>query len=532
MQDVTGALADSKEKKIVLLLCLLAAIRVFVFSAAFPFFNNVDEPAHFDLVLQYSHGRVPRQVENTSKEASIYLALFCSCAFFGPTFGPIPPPPWTQPVEKMQKDLAFNSAGWQMQKNYEDFQPPLYYAIAGFWWDLGKWIGLSGGRLLYWLRFLNILPVAGLVWLGYCLAALIFPRNAFVTLGVPLLLAFMPQTAFYSIGNDVLSPLCFGAVFFCLIKWWSTGQPARRREENGGEANFGAREAPAPFRGNSALKPSAALGAATGLAFAATYLSKTTNLPLLAVALAALAAITWRSAARQRFRETLPALAAFCVCAAPFILSWMIWCKLNFGDLTGSRMNMNYFGWTVKPFNEWWHHPIFSIPGFWTYLRGQFGTFWQGEFAWFHPPAAHPMALPGTDTAWTVLSLALLAAALPIAIRPRAEFAPFQRRAVQLSFVCVLAALGFFALTSIMYDFHNAPNPSHDRPYFHAGRLLLGMLIPFLLLCICGMDRLLCRFGNSTKFVALGLMVSLMFALEIATDWPAFGNAYNWFHLP
>ncbi len=42
------------ERLIIAGLCLAAAIRVFVFSAAFPFFNNVDEVAHFDLVFKYS----------------------------------------------------------------------------------------------------------------------------------------------------------------------------------------------------------------------------------------------------------------------------------------------------------------------------------------------------------------------------------------------------------------------------------------------------------------------------------------------
>ena len=46
-------MAQSKlnERNGVLLLCLFAAIHVFIFSTAFPFFNNVDEEAHFDLVV-------------------------------------------------------------------------------------------------------------------------------------------------------------------------------------------------------------------------------------------------------------------------------------------------------------------------------------------------------------------------------------------------------------------------------------------------------------------------------------------------
>ena len=37
------------ERKLILLLCAIGALRVFIFSAAFPFFNNVDEQAHVDL---------------------------------------------------------------------------------------------------------------------------------------------------------------------------------------------------------------------------------------------------------------------------------------------------------------------------------------------------------------------------------------------------------------------------------------------------------------------------------------------------
>ena len=43
--------------------CLLAAVRVLLFCAAFPFFNNVDERRHFDLLIKYAEGHVPRGAE-------------------------------------------------------------------------------------------------------------------------------------------------------------------------------------------------------------------------------------------------------------------------------------------------------------------------------------------------------------------------------------------------------------------------------------------------------------------------------------
>ena len=57
-----GKPAEARERKIVLLLCLLAAVHVFIFSAAFPFFNIVDEQVHFDLAVRYSQGNLPRSL--------------------------------------------------------------------------------------------------------------------------------------------------------------------------------------------------------------------------------------------------------------------------------------------------------------------------------------------------------------------------------------------------------------------------------------------------------------------------------------
>ncbi len=486
------------EKKIVLLLCVAAAIHVFIFSAAFPFFNNVDEPAHFDLVVSYSHGHVPLGLEHTSKEASVYLALFCSCAYLGPSIGPVPPPPWTEPVEEMRKDLALNSAGWQTAMNYEDAQMPLYYALAGAWWDIGKCLALGPGRLMYWLRFLNIIQVVTLVWLSYVAARLIFPENPFLCLGVPALMAFMPQTAFYSISNDSISSICFGTTFICILKWL--------RDQT----------------------PSASLGAATGLAFAATYFSKASNLPLLAVTAAV---VLFQSLRHKNLRAALPALLAFLGCAVPPVIGWSLWCKFHYGDFTGAKFNMDYMGWTIKPFGDWWHHPIYSPYGVWTYLTGQLSTFWQGEFWWFYQRPAQPMVLPGTAVVYTLISFIFIGMALP-ALSPRANANGLQRQVLWFSLACFLAMLGFFALLSVIYDFHGCSNPSRAHPFFREGRLLLGVLIPFLLLFVYGLDQLLRRFRTATKFATLASMILIMFVVEIATDWPAFSNQYNWFHLP
>ena len=60
---------------------------------------------------------------------------------------------------------------------------------------------------------------------------------------------------------------------------------------------------------------------------------------------------------------------------------------------------------------------------------------------------------------------------------------------------------------------------------------MLGALIPFLLLFVYGLDRTLNRFGIAAKFLALAVMILFMLVSEIAANWPAFSNEYNWFHM-
>ena len=497
----SGTSCELRDRKIVLLLCVLAAIHVFVFSAAFPFFNNVDELMHFDLVFKYSQGEVPRKKEMISPGAADYVALMNCHAYLAIPAqfpgGRFPPPPWTLPTEQSRLNLAARSADWQTQENYEVSQSPLYYSLAAIWWHIGHWMHFDGGRLLYWLRFLNIPLIAALVWLSYATARMVFPENPFLRLGVPALLAFMPQTAFYSIGNDMLSALCFGITFFCLLQWL--------RSEN----------------------PSLLQGAAMGLVFGSTYLAKGTNLPLLAVAAVAVLIKAWLDFRRKKFQVTIPALSAFVCCGALPVIGWTIWCQSNFGDLTGSKIKMEHFDWTTKPFNEWWQHPIFTPGGFWTYLSGQLGTFWQGEFEWLN----QPMALFGTDNLYAVLTLLLLAATLPASLPRFSKTAP-HNPALPLSMACFIAGLVFFGFLSVIYDFHNCPNPSREHPYFQAGRMILGALIPFLLLFVYGLERTLNHFGSAAKWIALAAMISAMLVLEIATDCPVFPNEYNWYHLP
>jgi hypothetical protein len=499
--NLATGITGKREYAIVCLLCLLAAAHVFVFSAAFPFFNNVDEQIHFDLAVKCSQGRVLRALEPVSNEAVDYIVLYGSPEYVGiPTNAPdgqFAPPPWKQPLGKIRPALIAKAATWRTVTNYEASQPPLYYTLAGAWWHLGKVYGFHDGFLLYWLRFLNVFFVAVLVWLGYVAARMVFPDNLFFRLGVPALIAFMPQTAFYSIQNDVLSPLCFGAAFILLVRWLQ------------------------------AERPGVGLGMCAGLALAATFLTKISNVPLLAVSGMAVLLKMWQLSRAEKLRAAKPAIFSLAVCAGLPMVLWLVWCKITFGDFTGSEAKIQFLGWTHKPFAAWWPHPIFTPHGFWIFLSGNLATLWQGEFLWHR----QPLAIHGVDSVYAILSVGLVALALVALFRRPAVTTTPQWQLLMFAFGCFIAAGVFFGWLSIIYDFQDCFYPSRAHPYFTSGRLLLGALIPFLLLFVFGLDRMLGRFGNSAKFFMLAVIILFMLISEVTIDWPVLTNPYNWFHM-
>ena len=74
-------------------------LRIFLFSAVSPFFNNVDEQAHYDTIVKYSKGYLPRQEANKYEpESAENIVLYGSPEYFkGPAdfqTKEIPPPLW------------------------------------------------------------------------------------------------------------------------------------------------------------------------------------------------------------------------------------------------------------------------------------------------------------------------------------------------------------------------------------------------------------------------------------------------------
>jgi hypothetical protein len=501
MQKFGGsAFTIRRESTLILLLCLVAALRIFVFAAAFPFFTEVDEDLHFDLIMRYSLGQMPRAFDLLSKESLDWIVPYASPEFLqSPNQfpeGKFPPPLWKQSGPEAAAVVAVTRAGWSTEINFESSQPPLYYVIGAVWWRLGQRIGLTGIESLYWIRFLNVPLLVLLVWLGYVAARTIAPECLDLRIGVPLLLAFIPQDVFFSISNDVLYPLCVGALLLCVLRWL-------RREP-----------------------PTLWLGIFTGLAIAATYLTKLANLPLLSVALLAIIA-TLLPSARQNSGGRLAVFAALVLCAALPIGTWMLWTKYRFGDVTGSTTKIILLGWTRKPFADWWHHPIFTPRGIWFFWSDLLATFWRGEIRWQNQPLRSRMA----DGFYAISSLLFICVGLA-GMRRRAGLSAFQRQALAIVGLSFLAAVGFFALLSIQFDFGNCINPSREHPYFASGRLMSGALIPFALLYVYGLVRLCRSLGaGRLSLLVLTVIVTLVTASEIIVNRVAFASEHNWFHL-
>lgn len=498
MNVPTTNAADNNEVKIVFLISLLAALHIFVFTAAFPFFNSVDEPSHFDLVVRYSQGDIPRKLEPISLAAIRYIALFHSPIYVSePAWlldGKPPPPPWTQPLEKLLPLINTRETEWRIDLNHEGSMPPLYYVTAGIWWNAGKLVGLDGESILYWLRFLDIIIVGAVVWLSWWTARKIFPEIIFVRLAVPTLIAFMPQSAFYSINSDILLPLIFGAVFFLLLKFFESDTPSCR------------------------------LACALGFALAGTFLTKTSTLPLLAASALFVAVKIYRLAHGGKIRTAIPALVILLVCAALPMAAWMFWCQTHFGDLTGSAPKIHVLGWTNRPLSEWFSHPLFTPHGLWIFFSGTFSTFWQGEFLWFR----QPLAIHALDVLYAVLTMVLLLLALfAMTTRPPST----HRRALFFAFTCLAATLLFYALLSVKFDFHECFYPSRAHPFFTSGRLYLGALVPMMILFASGLDFALQKLPLKIKFAILLTLLGCMVAGEVAVNGRVFSDEYNWYHL-
>jgi hypothetical protein len=487
-------------RKVIWFLCIVAAVHVLFYSAAYPLFNIVDEPSHFDLVVRYSSGYLPRGFEPMTATFMKYNVMYATPEYFNPPSlfpdGKIPTPLWSEPFSSIRETYEERLVSWQAV-NHELSQPPLYYLIAGLWWNIWSAFGVEGGDLLYSIRFLNVFFVGALIWLGHLVAAKIFPDNRFVAFGVPVIVSIMPQTAFYSVQSDVLLPLCFGSVFYALVIWSQTE------------------------------KPGFLLGLTTGLTLAATYLVKLSSVPLLVCALVWVGFQIRQCLGKRSFRAAFLASAGLAIGFGVPVLFWLFRCKSQFGDFTGSGEKIQMLGWVRKDFPEWFDHPVFSISGLWTFLTGLFSTFWQGEFLWFKTP----LPSKSLGICYAFLTVLFTGIGLLAAFKDEA-LSVLQRRMIWFGAVCLFGSVAFLAFLSVQFDFGECFYPSRSHPYFTSGRLMLGALIPFLIVWLYGVHSFFVWLNlRRGRLILVFCFILFVVIAEMALIRPVIGSQYNWFSL-
>ena len=494
---------EKYERRVILLLCMFAALRVFIFAAVFPFFNNVDEQAHFDLVYKYAYGRIPQKIENFCTGSTRLIVLYGSPEYFNePDIFPngmIPPPLWSfpdTPERRIFQDRRVNIGLNTL--NLEATQPPIYYMTAAIWYKLGKALGAEGGHELYWLRFLNVFVYVLFLWVSFFYIKKFFPENKLLRFSVPLMLAVFPQDVMYTINNDILSPLFFTMGFFGLIGIY--------------------------------LSESKSHGfyLITGLIIACAFLTKVSNIAIL-VLFGVILLLRIRKVARlKKLRTDISKIVLiFSVAIIPIAL----WFGRNYfvlGDITGSSEKIKMLGWTVKPFGEMLNHPIFSLHGVITFWNGLMATFWRGELVWLKTR----LASHACDLFYSISSFLFIAGAA-IGLNFHKLRDPSEERFIcSVNFLVAGLSIMFLIAISISFDFNGCWYPSHDYPYITSGRLISGMLVPFLILYCNGLDYILSKLRLSRYQVVVVLIIAVLIMVsETVLSHPVLKSQYNWFHI-
>lgn len=340
------------QRQILVVLCAVAAVRLLFHIAALPFFTNVDEESHFDTVVKYSHGQIPKGIERFSSESIERITWYSTPEFMWDTdkirqsgVKPI----WELPKEQKELALKETKAHWAAEQNHETIGPPVYYLLAGVWYNLGKALHLRPLVQLYWLRMLNIPIYLLLMLIASAFVGRLYPKDPTLRMCVLIILAFLPQDLYYSISNDVLSAPIFA---LSLLGMYSIYQSPGKSYVYYG---------------------------LVGVFIAAALLTKLTNIPIILP----LATIVYLTLKRAEDRRDLVAMAGKqALMLGLIVIPIGIWCGrnwINMHSLTGTPQLVEFMGWTPKPLSAMWSHPIFTHKGFIAFLQMLLSNYWKGE---------------------------------------------------------------------------------------------------------------------------------------------------------
>jgi phosphoglycerol transferase MdoB-like AlkP superfamily enzyme len=170
------------------------------------------------------------------------------------------------------------------------------------------------------------------------------------------------------------------------------------------------------------------------------------------------------------------------------------------------------------------NHPILTPSGFIYFISELTKTFWRGEFIWRN------RIIASAFMDWFyVISSGVFMFALILdktgSDRPR-------RVALAAALFVLVFSVTFLIVMSMRYDFGDCNYPSFDEPYFTSGRLIAGIILPFILLYVDGLHCILSKLRCGSYLLAVvGIITVAITISEIVLSWSVFASPYNWFHL-
>jgi len=487
---------EKQETRFIVLVCVAAAIRIFVFASAFPFFNNVDEWAHVDTVLKYARGYQPKPGANRYDPETIRLIItYGSNEYYRHN---VPAPLWKCSKDSIRSAVLSAASYWNDQKNHEALAQPVYYLAAGLWYDLGKFMGIKEGISLYWIRYLNVLTFTLFVFLSYLYCKTFFPEKPMLKRALPVFLVFFPQDLYYSVTNDTLS--CF---LFLLSFYWLSRIYMKHAH--------------------------LAFYVMTGLSVSVTVLTKFMNAPLLLLAAVILFAKRMKIQDDREKSVFRKGCWLFSISALLPVLLWLGWNAWMFGNISGQPETFRENAWTLKPIFRMFDHPIFTFSGVRLFTSELFKTFWRGEFIW------HDQRLNWgwMDKFYLVTSFVFLVASAIQWITLKKSVPRNATVYGSFQWLVFSSFVGVLAILSIVFQFGEHWMPSTAFPYFAFGRYMTGGLFSFAVLYLSGLGWILSRISRRGDLLlyAVGLILFLIVLSEIWMSIDAFRSPYNFFHL-
>ena len=209
--------ARRRERALTAALAGFAALRVALFAAAFPFFTNVDEHRHVDLVWKYAHAAPPQRGAPPYEPEMAELVARLGAPDYQMPAGAArhAEPGWQLSPDALARRVAANRRLFARMANLDALESPAYYGLTGAWLALVRALGIGDAHALYSVRLWNALFAAGLVVCASSLLRVTHREDALLRWGVPALLACFPSDVFFYVTPDALSPL-LGALAFAL----------------------------------------------------------------------------------------------------------------------------------------------------------------------------------------------------------------------------------------------------------------------------------------------------------------------------